>query len=349
MLLKQKIYSRMIDDVSRKLFLARLNASVSGDMNYINQLSDENKNLLEEAVVFRNRLCEDMSFRTVVFGAGFNGKYFVKELLNGKAFAYIDNYSTEKYDSLNGLPIYRLQEYIASFGIENTRFVVSVGNREASAQMYKALLEQNISPQNILVAPEDYRNNAAQYFDVFSAEEGECFVDCGGYDGNTALQFVKWCGEKQYSKIWCLEPDHITMNKLKDTLSGLHDCFILPYGASDEAKEVSFITTGGERSKIGGASNVPGVNTIKTIALDELLQGERVTFIKMDIEGEEYNALMGAKEIIATQKPRLAISVYHKEDDIIKIPALLLELVPEYKFYIRHYSLLSNETILYAV
>ena len=83
--------------------------------------------------------------------------------------------------------------------------------------------------------------------------------------------------------------------------------------------------------------------------LDDLLQGEKVTFIKMDIEGKEYYALMGAKEIIAIQKPRLAISVYHRTDDIIKIPALLLELVPEYKFCIRHYSILSNETILYAL
>ena len=189
-----------------------------------------------------------------------------------------------------------------------------------------------------------------QYFvkDIVPLTEEEVFVDCGAYDGNTALQFVSWCGEKQYNKIWCLEPDNITMNKLKNTLSGVRGCSILPYGASDEEKEVSFITTGGEGSKIGGTSNVPGANTIKTMALDDLLQGEKVTFIKMDIEGEEYNALVGAKEIIATQKPRLAISVYHRADDIIKIPALLLELVPEYKFCIRHYSILSNETILYA-
>jgi len=348
MLLQQKIFSRMMDDISKNLSLARINASITGDMRYIVQLSDENKNLLEEAAAFKDCLCEKTTHKTAVFGAGFNGQFFLQELLNGKAFAFIDNYSEDKYDKVNGLPIYSLQDYIASFGIENTRFVVSVGNREASAQMYKQLLEYNISPQNILVAPEEYRNNAAQYFDVFSANEGECFVDCGAYDGNTALQFVTWCGEKQYNKIWCLEPDNITMNKLKNTLAGMRDCSVLPYGASDEAKEVSFITTGGERSKISGISDVPGVNTIKTRALDDLLQGERVTFIKMDIEGEEYNALVGAKEIIATQKPRLAISVYHRPDDIIKIPALLLELVPEYKFCIRHYSILSNETILYA-
>ena len=71
MLLQQEIYSHMIDDISRKLFLARLNASVLGDMSYITQLSDENKNLLEKAIAFRNRLCEKTSFKTVVFGAGF--------------------------------------------------------------------------------------------------------------------------------------------------------------------------------------------------------------------------------------------------------------------------------------
>lgn len=344
----QKIYAHMADNISRELFLARLNTSITGDVAHIINLPDEDKVLLEEHVRFRDELCKNVSLRTVVFGAGFNGQHFIKELLCGNAFAFIDNYSTEKADKLNGLPIYKLDEYVAEFGIENTRFVICVGNRKASEQIYQQLLNENISPEYILVAPEDYRNNAAQYFDVFSSKEGESFVDCGAYDGSTALGFAAWCGKKAYDKIWCLEPDTITMNKLKDTLSTLRDCSILPYGASDVAKEVAFLSTSGEDSRIDRAAMASDGNIIKTIALDELLHGEKVTFIKMDIEGEEYNALMGAKEIIATQKPRLAISIYHRFDDVVKIPELLLELVPEYKFCIRHYSLLINETVLYA-
>ena len=84
------------------------------------------------------------------------------------------------------------------------------------------------------------------------------------------------------------------------------------------------------------------------IRLDEFLKGERVTLMKMDIEGAEYDALKGAEYIIKTQKPRLAISIYHDKNHIVDIPALLLSFRSDYKFYIRHYSLLSNETVLYA-
>lgn len=60
------------------------------------------------------------------------------------------------------------------------------------------------------------------------------------------------------------------------------------------------------------------------------------------------NAILGAEHIISIYKPRLAISIYHKPKDIIEIPILLKELVPEYKFAIRHYSTNAYETVLYA-
>jgi hypothetical protein len=75
---------------------------------------------------------------------------------------------------------------------------------------------------------------------------------------------------------------------------------------------------------------------------------EPVTFIKMDIEGGEYNALVGAREIIREQKPKLAISVYHRDDDLIKIPLLIHEMLPEYRFYLRHHTPFNVDTVLYA-
>jgi hypothetical protein len=73
-------------------------------------------------------------------------------------------------------------------------------------------------------------------------------------------------------------------------------------------------------------------------------------FIKMDIEGSELEALKGAKNTIKNQKPRLAISVYHKPEDIFEIPLYLKELVPAYKFYLRHDCLVNlTETVLYAM
>ena len=79
------------------------------------------------------------------------------------------------------------------------------------------------------------------------------------------------------------------------------------------------------------------------------LVNDQVTFIKMDIEGSEYEALKGAKNTIKMYKPRLAISVYHKLQDIWDIPKLILELNPNYKLYFRHYSIAEDETVLYAI
>ena len=76
---------------------------------------------------------------------------------------------------------------------------------------------------------------------------------------------------------------------------------------------------------------------------------DEVTYIKLDIEGAELEALKGAKKIIQKYKPRLAVCIYHKKEDLIEIPQYLKELVPEYKFYVRHYSNTTWETVLYAV
>ena len=71
--------------------------------------------------------------------------------------------------------------------------------------------------------------------------------------------------------------------------------------------------------------------------------------IKMDIEGSELEALKGSKKVIQRDKPRLAICIYHKPEDMTEIPLYIKELVPEYKLYIRHHSNAGTETVLYAV
>lgn len=80
-----------------------------------------------------------------------------------------------------------------------------------------------------------------------------------------------------------------------------------------------------------------------------MLAGKRVTFLKLDIEGAEMEALRGAGQIIRTQKPKLAVSVYHRRDDIWRIPMLLLSYVPTYRFYLRVYSFTGKDTVLYAI
>lgn len=92
-----------------------------------------------------------------------------------------------------------------------------------------------------------------------------------------------------------------------------------------------------------------GTVSIDARKLDDVLQGKKVTFIKMDIEGAELAALRGAEKIIREQRPRLAICVYHKPEDIWEIPSLILSCNPDYRLYLRHYSITETETVLYAI
>ena len=115
------------------------------------------------------------------------------------------------------------------------------------------------------------------------------------------------------------------------------------YGIKKET--LSFFAGDGKLSRISDDGNV----IINVDAMDSIIKDDKITFLKMDIEGSELKALHGARKIIQRDKPKLAICVYHKPEDIIEIPLYINSLVPEYKFYMRHYSIDSAETVLYAI
>ena len=88
-----------------------------------------------------------------------------------------------------------------------------------------------------------------------------------------------------------------------------------------------------------------------TLAIDDLVQQQnlpRVDFIKMDIEGAELSALRGAKQTIQRHKPKLAISVYHRLTDFFEVPEFLDSLGCGYRYFLRHYTIHAEETVLFA-
>lgn len=89
---------------------------------------------------------------------------------------------------------------------------------------------------------------------------------------------------------------------------------------------------------------LPGVQSLRCL----WKRAERVGFIKMDIEGAEFDALHGAKGVIVRDKPMLALSVYHRAGDMLAMMDYLHSLVPEYHFWLRHYSIGLADTVLYV-
>jgi hypothetical protein len=85
------------------------------------------------------------------------------------------------------------------------------------------------------------------------------------------------------------------------------------------------------------------------VPLDAALRGDSVSFIKIDIEGAEPQALQGARGIIATQKPTLAVCVYHHFSHLWQIPLFIHDLLPDHRIFLRHHTRLEYETVCYAV
>lgn len=88
---------------------------------------------------------------------------------------------------------------------------------------------------------------------------------------------------------------------------------------------------------------------IEVKSLDETVYDKKPTFIKMDIEGSEQEALKGCRRIISDFCPKLAICVYHKPDDLYEIPALIKGMNSDYRLYLRQYASTRHETVLYAI
>lgn len=184
-----------------------------------------------------------------------------------------------------------------------------------------------------------------QYFDEkVELTEQEVFVDCGAYIGDTAMEFIQRVNGK-YRQIYMFEAEASKFGQIQENLKG-YRYKLYPYGVWSDNRELCFDADGSSASKV--SDNGDGVQ-IEVVALDNIKFEETPTFIKMDIEGAEKEALLGAKDMISEYHPKLAICVYHRWEDLFELPLLIKEFNPDYKLYIRHYSDHFAETVCYAI
>ncbi len=91
-----------------------------------------------------------------------------------------------------------------------------------------------------------------------------------------------------------------------------------------------------------------GDDIIAADCLDNVVT-HKTTYIKLDIEGYELEALKGMKKHIITYQPKLAIAVYHDASHFFEVPKFVLGLRRDYDVYLRHYTEGWCETIMYFV
>ena len=191
-----------------------------------------------------------------------------------------------------------------------------------------------------------------QYFseDIVKLGNNETFVDCGAFKGDTLENFNRRV--KSFRRYYALEPDARHFSDLYKAMEKAKGEVIhVPLGAWDKRDTLSF-STGECPSACGQIINSVGEehNTVEVDAIDNVIANEDVvSFLKMDIEGSELKALMGARKTIVRCKPLLAICVYHKREDLITIPQYIKRLVGKYRFYLRSYMPYVGEVVLYGV
>jgi FkbM family methyltransferase len=199
-----------------------------------------------------------------------------------------------------------------------------------------------------LTADLDYMNDyhvrlRDQYFEEFMEYSEEIFVDAGGFDGDTTEEFINRYPD--YQKVYLFEPSTRNLDAAKIRLKGRRDIDFRPVGLSDSEGLLQFDSNSGSASAV---TSGPG-ESIRVVTLDAELENEYISFIKMDLEGWEMNALRGAKRIIKKHKPKLAIAVYHSAKDFREVPSYILNIRPDYKVFLRHYTQGWSETVMFFV
>lgn len=196
-----------------------------------------------------------------------------------------------------------------------------------------------------------YDRTYDQYFDldIVKCRENEVFVDIGGYIGDTLINYSRAFGKNGYKRIYCYEivPANIAYIEKNVERLNLDNVVIRKKGARDQAG--TMYLSSNELSSVKQLSET-GTIPVLIVKIDDDIE-ENVTFIKMDIEGGEEEALLGCLDKIKKNHPKLALSVYHNHKDIWKLPRIIYDADPSYHFYIRYYGspIFPTEYVLYAV
>jgi FkbM family methyltransferase len=192
-----------------------------------------------------------------------------------------------------------------------------------------------------------------KYANKVYAKDSNVVIDGGTFLGETALYFAERVG--QQGKVYAFEfmPSNIEILHQNLEMNPIYQSVIelVERPLWSDSKTQLTADDRGPGSSLRAVDNHTE-HTFTTISLDDFARAKSLTqvdFIKLDIEGAELATIEGARMVITTFKPQLAICIYHKNSDFWQIPQLLHEMVPEYEFYVDHFVPFPNwETVLFA-
>ena len=337
------IYSKLNDDLSKQIYLCRFNYSISEDDRHIDKLVDisvRTSNLWRKLRADSELINGE---KLVLFGNGIWGDTIFNEFRHLNWECIIDNSPTA--EEKNGIPIVQADAFFTHY--EKVRIVIS--SYKNRREMVEQCIKAGVREADIIdVSSVIYELTEGRiYFDntVPMRLNDGVFVDGGCFDGSDTKRFL----EHHQGTALCFEPDERNIDRIREKLS---DCEkgryrIIPKGLWSESGRLSFLSDGNVGSHVDITAQ--GAEKVEVGTIDAEVGKSKVSMIKMDIEGAELEALKGAQNIIRKDRPVLAISVYHKPEDIVEIPKYILSLHDGYRLFMRHYSFSWYDTVLYAV
>ena len=292
--------------------------------------------------------------------------------INNRSKEEIFNHIKENYEKLNSSTIASIEIFLAQFGYWGKLNLVS-GEFEELERRSSILKSHTFDLMWLYDNLGDYRSkivlfgilnywynslfdtldmaiekNYHQYFDLdlINCDNSEVFVDIGAYTGDTILDYINTY--REYKSIYAYEITPSSIDYIKQNLSIYPNIYIRNNAATDKS-ETLYI----KNNSVSDSANTlddSGELQVQGITIDDDVL-EKVTMIKMDIEGSELKALKGCVNHIKNDTPKLLISVYHKHGDIIDIPKFIYNTNPNYKFYLRYFGnkFYPTETVLLAI
>lgn len=283
---------------------------------------------------------DSMVVSVVVLGRNWTALNKLKE----KKINAIDYYSFVKYSKLQIKEVDVFKD--CKKDIENNlgkyEWIYSILEDDESKRIFNKIINFRVSGDLEYMKDIEFAQHR-QYFEEFlNLKEGEVFVDAGGFEGETSIEFIRRC--PNYKSVHISEPEPRNILKARENLKNYKNIYFYEKGLADKNKILMFGSGDGSSSKIRDTGNID----IHVDSMDSLIK-EKVTFIKMDIEGSEGDAINGAKGHILSDHPKMAICIYHKPDDFWKIPEQIFAIRDDYEVYVRHYTEGIVETVMFFI
>ena len=212
---------------------------------------------------------------------------------------------------------------------EKFEFVYDRLADEESKRVFENIINFKISGKVKYLYSSTESDKNRIYNNILQLKKDEIIVDMGAYDGDTIREFTAFT-DGSYKHIYALEPDEKNFKKLKRNTEHMQGLSLYNLGAWSKRDTLTFSKKAGRNSKLS-AEGIP----VHVTDIDSLID-DKITLLKMDIEGAELRALEGCEKTIKSLHPKLYICAYHRNEDMFSLPMKIWEYDESYKIYFRH-------------